>query len=164
MSPELEEKLAQAYPLLFRQEHGEVNATPTTCGFEVGDGWYDLIDSLCGLIYWPYERARQHFESARQGESVEGADRAETTTAERLETARFAMKAAAEALPMLTQVKEKFGTLRVYTCGGDDAVERYVEFAEYFSSRVCEDCGAPGKLRTGGWLRTLCDDHAVGHS
>jgi hypothetical protein len=74
------------------------------------------------------------------------------------------MKAAAEALPILTQVKEKYGTLRFYTSGGDDAVERYVEFAEYFSSRLCEDCGAPGNLRGGGWLRTLCDKHAVGHS
>jgi hypothetical protein len=161
MSPELEGQLAKAYPLLFQARH-EVQPTPASCGFEVGDGWFHIIDSLCALIYWPYERARQHFESMRQCESAEHATDAETTGSTDVETARLAMNAAAEAMPMLTQVKEKYGTLRVYTCGGDSSFERYVEFAEYFSSRVCEDCGAPGKLREGGWLRTLCDDHAVG--
>jgi hypothetical protein len=27
------------------------------------------------------------------------------------------------------------------------------------SYTICEECGAPGKLRGGGWMRTLCDKH-----
>ena len=59
-----------------------------------------------------------------------------------------------------TQVKEKYGTLRFYYDGGDDYIDGVVAMAEYMSEVTCETCGAPGKLRDGGWMRTLCDEHA----
>ena len=59
-----------------------------------------------------------------------------------------------------TQVKEKYGTLRFYYAGGDDYVDGVVSMAESISATTCEICGAPGKLREGGWLKTLCDEHA----
>lgn len=65
----------------------------------------------------------------------------------------------------LDQVKEKFGTLRVYFHGGDigrSEAEQIVERAERESGAVCEHCGAPGVLRAGGWLLTLCDKCADG--
>jgi len=58
-----------------------------------------------------------------------------------------------------TQVKEKYGTLRFYYTGGDDYVDGVVSMAESISAKTCEVCGAPGKLREGGWLKTLCDIH-----
>lgn len=60
----------------------------------------------------------------------------------------------------ITQIKEKFGTLRFYYEGGDDVVYALSNFAESISGRVCEDCGQPGRTRSGGWVRTLCDFHA----
>lgn len=59
-----------------------------------------------------------------------------------------------------TQVKEKYGTLRFYYNGGDDYIDGVVAMAEAMSGVTCETCGAPGKLRDGGWMRTLCDEHA----
>lgn len=59
-----------------------------------------------------------------------------------------------------TQVKEKYGTLRFYYTGGDDYVDGVVSMAETISAKTCEVCGAPGTLREGGWLKTLCDQHA----
>ena len=59
-----------------------------------------------------------------------------------------------------TQVKEKYGTLRFYYDGGDDYIDGVVAMAEYMSEVSCETCGAPGKLRDSGWMRTLCDEHA----
>ena len=59
-----------------------------------------------------------------------------------------------------TQVKEKYGTLRFYYNGGDDYIDGVVSMAETISAKTCETCGAPGELREGGWLRTLCDEHA----
>jgi hypothetical protein len=56
------------------------------------------------------------------------------------------------------QIKEKFGTLRVYFSGGDAYIEGLVAMAEQFSGRVCEKCGNQGKIRGTGWIRTLCDD------
>ncbi len=55
------------------------------------------------------------------------------------------------------QVKEKFGGLRFYYSGGDQAVRGMVTLAESLSYKTCEDCGVPGKARQDGWIRTLCD-------
>lgn len=60
----------------------------------------------------------------------------------------------------ITQIKEKFGTLRFYANGGDDVTDGMIWFAESMSGKICEVCGTPGKRRSGGWIRTLCDEHA----
>lgn len=57
----------------------------------------------------------------------------------------------------VVQVKEKFGTLRFYADGMTDEQYKAVHEAEYKSEITCEACGQPGKLRSGGWIRTLCD-------
>ena len=59
----------------------------------------------------------------------------------------------------IEQVKEKFGTLRFYYSGGDDYISQLVDSAETQSGKMCEVCGKEGKLRGGGWLKTLCDEH-----
>ena len=58
------------------------------------------------------------------------------------------------------QVKEKFGTLRFYVDGGSEGVWEAISEAEGRSAVTCEECGKPGQLREGGWLRTLCDECA----
>jgi hypothetical protein len=64
-------------------------------------------------------------------------------------------------LPVVREVKEKFGSLRFYADGCNDAVGSYVMFAECLSARICEVCGAPGERRDEeGWLQTLCDQHS----
>lgn len=61
------------------------------------------------------------------------------------------------------QVKEKFGTLRWYVCSSEDEdrlhAGRIISAAEWVSGAVCETCGAPGRTRPGGWIRTMCDAH-----
>jgi hypothetical protein len=60
-----------------------------------------------------------------------------------------------------TQIKEKFGGLRMYFDGGDDYIAGAVRMAESVSFRTCEITGKPGVLcKKGGWLRTLCDEQA----
>lgn len=43
--------------------------------------------------------------------------------------------------PVVRQVKEKFGELRVYVEGGDDEIERLVEEAVELSRGTCGACG-----------------------
>ena len=57
------------------------------------------------------------------------------------------------------QIKEKFGGLRFYYSGGDDEISGMVRMAEAWANNTCETCGAPGKRRDGGWIKTLCDHH-----
>ncbi len=65
----------------------------------------------------------------------------------------------------VTQVKEKFGTLRFYMRAKDarksDALPQtmldLIAHAESQSAITCEACGDPGKLsRKGGWWKTRC--------
>lgn len=59
------------------------------------------------------------------------------------------------------QVKEKFGTLRFYYMGGDDACDRMIRKAEEKSERTCEITGEPGSLMIkDGWYKTLSDKYA----
>ena len=60
---------------------------------------------------------------------------------------------------VVAQIKEKFGGLRFYYDGGDDEISGMVRMAEAWASTACEECGAIGTRRSGGWIRTLCDAH-----
>jgi len=58
----------------------------------------------------------------------------------------------------ITQIKEKFGGLRVYTNIGTDEIWNLIEEYGEKSFTICEICGKPGKLRNNhGWYTTLCD-------
>jgi hypothetical protein len=60
----------------------------------------------------------------------------------------------------ITQIKEKFGTLRVYTTWATNVLTAIMEEAESESLHTCEECGNEGKLRNDlGWVRCLCETH-----
>lgn len=59
-----------------------------------------------------------------------------------------------------TQVKEKWGELVVYADGTDDEAYRLIEVAQAASAKLCEVCGASGRLYTRGWRQTRCPAHA----
>lgn len=64
--------------------------------------------------------------------------------------------------PVVLQVKEKFGVLRVYWRDADAVVLGMTDYAEDLSKSVCEVCGAPGSTirnHRGLW-RTRCGAHA----
>jgi len=63
-------------------------------------------------------------------------------------------------LPKLTQVKEKFGRLRVYCDYETPTVSALIHFAEGISWSICEICGNRGTMTTSGWMRVLCSECA----
>lgn len=60
------------------------------------------------------------------------------------------------------QIKEKFGGLRFYADLETEEQRELVNVAERACDKACDVCGAPGLLRQGGWIRTMCDEHAEG--
>src|SRR5262249_3378428 len=50
MKQELDEALCAKYPKIFADRHGSMRETAMCWGFDVGDGWYDIIDKLCAEI------------------------------------------------------------------------------------------------------------------
>jgi len=59
----------------------------------------------------------------------------------------------------VVQVKEKYGRLRVYVDGGNEATEHLIDAAEKESESICDLCGAPGSISIAGWRATRCTKH-----
>ena len=115
---EFEQRMKEQFPNMFSQPYG---------GFAIGEGWWPIIESLCGNI--------QHYLNWKNKER--------------------------EVVPqvVVAQIKEKFGGLRFYYEGGDDRIHGMVSMAESWADKSCETCGVPGQSRSGGWIKTLCNEH-----
>ena len=50
MNKELQDKLFEKYPKIFRQKDLSPQETCMCWGIACGDGWYDIIDTLCHQI------------------------------------------------------------------------------------------------------------------
>jgi hypothetical protein len=135
MKTELDEALCAKYPKIFANRHGDMKETLMCWGFEHGDGWYQIIDSLCANIQSHIDWQNENF--------AKGYPHYE------------------KPVPQVVaqQVKEKFGTLRFYYNGGDDVIDGMVRMAESWSAVACEECGSPGTQNNQGWIKTLCETH-----
>lgn len=52
MKPELDKLLCDRYPEIFCNRDYAIRETCMRRGFECGDGWFSLIDTLCGAIQY----------------------------------------------------------------------------------------------------------------
>jgi len=50
MKEELDNILCERYPKIFADRYKPMTETAMCWGFNIGDGWYQIIDSLCGQI------------------------------------------------------------------------------------------------------------------
>ena len=119
-----EKRMYERFPKMFAGHYG---------GFDVGSGWWPILEALCGNIQSHVDWRNQQKERFHNCEGCEQV--------------------------VISQIKEKFGGLRFYYDGGDDTVDGMVRMAEAWAVNSCEICGSPGKRRDGGWTCTLCDFH-----
>ena len=183
MKQELDEALCAKYPKIFKYRHAPMTHTAMCWGFECGDGWYNIIDVLCGNIqsHVDFKRKRRaralqfnralkralagdtrplqmHFTFGGKGEPDEWAIEMSNKAIVKAE-----FNEVPPPMPYITasQVKEKFGGLRFYTNGFTDEVSGMIRMAESMSYRTCEVCGSPGRSNNYGWISTLCDTHRL---
>jgi hypothetical protein len=134
MKQDLDEQLCTKYPKIFVNRHEDMTTTAMCWGFGCGEGWYQILDSLCSQIQhhidWNNSNFDKGYTQYKQVPQV-----------------------------VADQVKEKFGGLRFYYHGGDDYIHGLVSMAESWAENTCEECGLLGKVRHGGWIKTLCDKH-----
>ncbi len=123
---EFEKRLKEKHPVMFSEPYG---------GICVDEGWWPIIESLCGQIDHYVKWKNDQKEKYNRGEGCPEV--------------------------IVTQIKEKFGGLRFYYSGGDDTIDGMVRMAESWADHTCETCGKPGKSRSGGWIKTLCEDHEL---
>jgi hypothetical protein len=129
---EFVKQLEAKYPLMFSRPYG---------GVAVESGWWPIIESLCANIQshidWRNRQREELLKDNPYGHKIP--DHVEQV--------------------VVAQIKEKFGGLRFYYDGGDEQIFGMVRMAEAWADHSCEQCGKPGKRHSGGWLKTLCDEH-----
>lgn len=180
MKKELDEALCQKYPKIFAKRNASMQETLMCWGFECGDGWYNIINNLCANIQNHIDWNTKNRETtiaynkmvsdAKEGDWTAFHQWYENTNVESRENYRertldAELREVEDLIPQVVavQVKEKFGTLRFYYDGGDSVINGMVRMAESMSATTCEECGAAGKQRSGGWIRTLCDEHEAAY-
>jgi hypothetical protein len=59
----------------------------------------------------------------------------------------------------VSQIKEKYGTLRFYLDSTSDEMDEVIYRAEEKSAVTCESCGNPGSMnKTGYWMSVRCGE------
>lgn len=59
----------------------------------------------------------------------------------------------------ISQIKEKFGTLRFYTNFSTDELDKLISEAEKISENTCEICGEKGASIGEKWVKVRCSNH-----
>ena len=183
MREEFDKYLCKTYPKMFANRDKSMQVTAMCWGFEHGDGWFQIINKLCGNIQHHIDWRNQQREInlryneiatvGKQGKAEQFADMVAQDYGDkgynedqiRTMCENMIERPLRDVPPpcpqvVVDQVKEKFGTLRFYYSGGDDVIDGMVQIAESMTSVTCEVCGNVGRRRGSGWVRTLCDEHS----
>jgi len=167
MRKELTEKLLKDYKELYIDHTSPLSESLMSFGFEVGDGWYGIIDSLSRCIKFHVENNIRHEILLRKNMSIRrifvGLRHLWNPWRNIKEYMRLRKPLDMDAMQVhAIQVKEKFGGMRFYIGGSSDEVFGMITMAEAMSFVTCEQCGNPGSLHhRGGWLKTVCTECAV---
>jgi len=181
MKSELQRKLIMRFPQFFTTDRQiyignnpmmeEVNellnqekiVLPIQFGFECGDGWYMILNELMSEI-------QNHIENENRNRANEFKYKWMVNLQHWLRLKRYykiadwiwnnAPKGKRPPISLsVTQIKEKFGSLRFYYSGGDDSISGMVFLTQRLSYKICETCGSTKNVtQTEGWIKTLCED------
>ena len=180
MKPELQEKIFNKYPKIFGDRTKPMNETCMCWGLEVGDGWYNLIDTLCEALTYTYTTSIEVDEEDGKRLGIKPY---------KSEVGNSYYFTVEPPQVIATQVKEKYGTLRFYYRFDLDEkiislletkkypdlekvndrfynfIDGVVHFAETASGRTCEATGQFGELHAqggthNGWVKTLNKEFA----
>lgn len=123
-----ETHLFTSYPLLYRDHEKKSLTNPLQFGFGCGDGWYSILDEF-------------------------------SAKAEKIIAEIQATGTRRKDLPRAVQIKEKFGELVIAMANArGTAIDDLASAARRTAAKTCMRCGAPGELRQGDYLATLCDN------
>lgn len=153
MDTELQDKLYAKYPLLFVQKDWDKTKTAMCWGIGVGDGWYNIIDTVCTeiqeLIDDPLHTIEMFEKYLRENPAHENASYFKESIA----------NARGKVIPQvqICQIKEKWGSLCIYLTYYNPQINSILSFASAMSLKTCEQCGSPGEASKRGWIYVMCD-------
>lgn len=149
MKPELDQLLCEKFPLLYKDRRAKPSESPLAFGFEVGDGWFNIIYDLSLKLEI---LIRHHIES-------NSAVCAHCFAPEKdHQDPLYSCQNFVLRHPTASQVKEKFGGLRFYmSLGASNEMLECIKKAEELSFKTCEVCGKPGRITDSGWIKVRCE-------
>jgi len=154
--PAEQSDLFTRYPMLFRAVAApEVHPTNLrNFGVQCGAGWYPLIEEAAALI--EYELREMAHNQLLQSGNIAALEHA---------VLMEDMGKAYPVLPLCTDIKQVNGELAIVIVQGFFAdpdvwgrVLAVVHATRERSRSVCENCGAPGKMRPRYWRHVYCED------
>lgn len=155
MYKEFEEK----YPLLFRNkdEREPINLF----GIECRSGWKSLLNNAFQLMYGTYKHELRTYQYWTAQQASESTSQQKINDNQNIYANKLIE--AESQLPIIAQIKEKFGTLRLYCDNVNDYVRGIIDLAEAMSAETCEVCGSRGNCVGGKWVQTLCRECSQPH-
>jgi hypothetical protein len=180
MKAELQQKIFEKYPKIFGDRTKPMTETCMCWGLDVGDGWYNIIYTLCEALTYTYTTSIEVDEEDGKRLGIK------PYKSEVGDSYYFTVE---PPQVIATQVKEKYGTLRFYYRFDLDEkiislletkkypdlekandrfynfIDGVVHFAETASGRTCEATGQFGELHVqggtrNGWVKTLNKEFA----
>ncbi|WP_153133351.1 hypothetical protein [Dechloromonas hortensis] len=120
------------YPRAFRRPIDADTGPLDFWGIETGDGWHTLIAKAATAI----ETAITQLLAANP-------------------------EAEATAWPRISQIKEKFGLLRIHVANTTSDLAAALDALSAQSAQICESCGQPGTLNKDGYWHVRCPECAA---
>ena len=142
MKLELEQKLVSKYPILFKQYGGDPKDTCMAFGFECGDGWYHLIDTLCGAIHGEVTWVNDLWPELNFSCSA-------VQVKEKYGSLRFYYEFFYKTDLSDDEMKKLTGSM--------DRIAGMTQITEALSKSICENCGEKCEIAEGPFPRTECD-------
>ena len=180
MKTELQQKLFDKYPKIFGDRTKPMTETCMCWGLDVGDGWYDIIDTLCEALTYTYSTSveideedgkRLGIEPYKMGGEdnyffqVEPPQVIATQVKEKYARLRFYYREEYDEKFMSLYQTGKYPDLQRIINRYSDYLNGIVHFAETASGRTCEMTGQPGEIHASGgsrngWLKVLNKEYA----
>lgn len=128
MSPELDKKLVEDFPLLFRNRHGDPRTTAMCWGFECGDGWEPLIREVASKL-------EPMIASLATDENLEQGSFCASQVKEKFGTLRFYLSSGTDEMYSLVNEAENKSAEVCELCGNVGTV-----MGTYWLVCRCENC------------------------
>ncbi len=120
--------------------------------FYIGEGWYSIVQDMLTIFYWNYQTANNSLRGVKLYPRDDNG--AYLSKCEKWVEQEY------KDLPVILQIKETYGHLRVYIDNDPDKnYSSTLRFAELASKRTCEVCGSIGYIGGEIHFATRCKIH-----
>ena len=140
------EELASNFPELF--EKSQCNEY-----IAVGSGWFDILHAWCECVCIDLHNAQYALKAA--------IDYPRLNQPSHVHDCENQIHKAIDNLPIIIDIKDKFGTLRIQLTNFSEKVQSYTRMAERMSRKTCEVCGNKATIHVDdtGYSAARCARH-----